>query len=164
MVETRGQKFLDHRDSDMFRNEFRRSCLSALSFSFSDLKVSRSVGELRLTIWKRDDPVRMKVNFTVKRGALNINDEDGTNERTNEANSCCHSTLINQFSPVLINQWNSSVASMFDEAYEYEENFYHQAWWMPMHQYQTHYSIRLDHWLWKSGYVGYVGVISIFGI
>lgn len=86
MLETRGQKCVDHRDSDVFRfhyrNEFRRSCLLALSFSFSDLKVFRTVGELRLTISKRDDLDRMTVNFTVKRGALHIKDEDGTNERS----------------------------------------------------------------------------------
>lgn len=50
MLKTRGQKCVDHRDSDVFRyhyrNEFRRSCLLALSFSFSDLKVFRTVGEL----------------------------------------------------------------------------------------------------------------------
>lgn len=56
MLETRGQKCVDHRDSDAFRchyrNEFRRSFLLAVSFSFSDLKVFRTVGESRLTISK----------------------------------------------------------------------------------------------------------------
>lgn len=55
MLETRGQKCVDDRDSDVFRyhyrNEFRRSCLLALSFGFSDLKVFGTVGEL----WEFDD-------------------------------------------------------------------------------------------------------------
>lgn len=41
---------------------------------------------------KRDNG-RMKVNFVVKRGEADVNDEDGTIE----ANTHCHYTLINQF-------------------------------------------------------------------
>lgn len=86
MLETRGQNFLIIAIAmcsvTITVMNFEDPVFLALSFSFSDLKVFRTVGEVRLTISKRDDLGRMKVNFTVKRGPLDINDEDGTNERS----------------------------------------------------------------------------------
>lgn len=86
MLETRGQNFLIIAIAmcsvTITVMNFDDPVLLALSLSFSDLKVFRTVGEVRLTISKRDDLDRMKVNFTVKRGPLDINDEDGTNERS----------------------------------------------------------------------------------